>query len=288
LLPQAWNFFFVKWGIAFLIGASAVMVAAKQLRLFLFLLIVAGIYLFEIASYHLNERLSFPIVFVLGTLLALGLREVSLLRRLKWFLPLLLSLTAWQLGEETIAAVKQHREKNEYYAWLKKELPAKAILLTDHEVDPWELHAQTRAPVFYEATLDQTLVVNRFIVPIHQVLFLEEQSQIPKQQTPEAQFFRRHPYVLDGLARLGYRYFIFQPNFADKLENFYFQHRTEMSINPNNYALKKIKEYPQDPNKGLWEVIWKNQPIKQTSSWQPPEYPEDLDRFLNSPSSFPK
>ncbi len=294
LLPSAWNFIFLKWGIALLICVSAVMVAIKQLRLFLFLLIVVGIYLFEIASYHLNERLSFPVVFVLAMALALGLREMMRFvskrklchpersegSRLKFFVPLLLAFTAWQLGQETIAAIAQHQQKKEVYAWLKNELPPKAILLTDHQADPWEVHQQTHTPVFFEATLDQTLVVNRSVVPIHQVLFLEEQSQIPKQQSPETQFFRRHPYLLDGLARLGYRYFIFQPEFADKLEHFYFEHRTEMSINPKNYALKKVKEYPQNPKKGLWELVWKNEPIRQASSWNPPEYPKDLDRFL--------
>ena len=288
LLPPVWNFFFLKWGIALLLCGSAVLATIKQLRLFLFLLIIAGIYLFEIASYHLNERLSFPVIFVLGMVLALGLREVMFVchpersegSRLKFLAPLLLALTAWQLGQETIAAVHNHQEKKEYFSWLKQEFPPKAILLTDHQADPWELHAHTAAPVFFEATLDQTLVVNRSIVPIHQVLFLEEQSQIPKQQTPEAQFFRRHPYVLDGLARLGYRYFIFQPDFAEKLENFYFKERTEMSINETNYGLKKTKQYPKNPRQGLWEVVWKNEPLRQASSWNPPKYPKDLDRFL--------
>jgi len=136
--PDIWNGVVLRWGAVLLLLGSFVLVALKQTRLFLFLAIVTGIYLFEISSYHLNERLAFPVVFVLGLILALGLKEAMhfyIMRRpeersdegsrLKWLVPILLALTIWPLTLQTVEALAHSKEKKEYYTWLKKELPEK-------------------------------------------------------------------------------------------------------------------------------------------------------------------
>lgn len=289
LFPAKWDFLILKDCVVVLFGVSFILTALKRTRLFLYLFCVTGIYLFEISSYHLSERLTFPVVFSVGLIFALGLKELAQFlfknRVGRWaflMVPLLLFLSAGLLFIQLAETAQSLREKEKYYAWLKQELPEKGILLTDHLADPWELYQRVAHPVFFESTLDQTLVVNRNVVPVHRVTFLEDQSQIPKfkKHTPEAQFFRHHPYVMAGLAEQGYRYFIFQPDFAHKIEKYYFNNRKAMSINEKNYELKKIKDYPSNPEQGLWEVVWKGEPVEQVATWQPPTYPEDLDRFL--------
>jgi len=289
LLPQVIHWEWLKWGVAGLVGWSAVVFAWRAPRLFFFVAFVSGIYLFEISSYHLHERLTLPIVFVIGLVFALGLvegiRNVSIKKVVKVASSCALILTGLgvlNVGVKAAQHVEAKKKQNEFLKWVKAKAPSKSILLTNYHTDPWVLLEQTGLPVFFEATLDQTLVVNRGTVPINRVRFLAEQSQIPNLIEPskKATFFRHHPYVLDGLTHLGYRYLIVQEDFAQKLERHYFMNDVGMSINPKDYRLEKIKAYPKDKNKGIWELKRTKRPIKHASVWNPPKIPSDLDRFL--------
>ncbi len=286
LLPESWGTLWLRATTAGLILVSTFFLALRQTRIFLFIAMVSGIYLFEISSYHLHPRLTLPVVFVLGLVLALGLKEMLgkrwVHRNLTYLTPLLLVLSLIPLSLNAKSWTKKSSEEKSFYQWVKQAAPEKSIILTDHLVDPWVVHEETQLPVFYEATVDQTLLVNGDVVPIQRLTFVEEQSQIPqfKKHTPTAQFFRHHPYVMDGLAQKGYRYLIVQDSFVHQLTSHDFEHRPAMSINPRDYELKKFKDYPGDSTKGIWELVRKKTKVKQISTWKEPKHPESLDRFL--------
>jgi len=295
LLPKPLSLLGIQIGVLILITLTAITACLKKFRQFFFIFFVAGVYLFEVSSYTIRGRYSLIFIFLLGMILAIGMGEwfkkvsLKLARNLSFCLLGLFLIFSLYLGGSKLSNFLQYKkEQNQFLAWVKKELPEKSILLTDSKIDPWLIHQKTGAPVFFESTLDQTFVVQRSVTPITRVTFLSEQSQIPpipflhKPKTGD-DFFRHHPYVLDGLAQLGWRYFTLQKDFAHHLENFQFKQPSIMSLNPKHYKLEKFKQDPNDPTKGLWEVKRTRkrliQPI-ELIQFKPPEVPKDLDRFL--------
>lgn len=285
LLPEAVPGAVWRWGMSAIAVAAAAVGAWKRPRIFLFLFAAAGIYLAEISSYHVHPRLLFPLMFVLGLVLAFGLAQGKSLR---WERIWKIIFAVFLVGASGMAAVQgravwlHKKEEKAFLSWVKKEAPQKSILLTDDFIDPWLLLRQTGLPVFFQSTLTQTLVVSREVTPTSRVLFLAKQSQLPNYlDSHGAAIFNHHGYVLDGLARQGYHYLVVQESFANRLENFYFKEALGMSINPKHYRLEKWRDYPADPQKGIWILKRTAEPLENPPDFTPPPYPADLDRFLS-------
>lgn len=289
MLPSILNWSFLRWLLVGLLGFSLAYGLKRKPRSFIFIGIVLGIYLFEIASYHVHARLTLPVIFVIGLILALGnsigVKPLSVKRRkliLSIVIPVMFVFGFWQVGSQAVQLAQKGKNQKNYLKWVCDEAPEKSILLTDSFIDPWGLHQQTKLPVFYDVTLDQTLVVQRQVVPISRVTFLADQSQLPRFIYVQSQManFRHHPYVLDGVHQQGYRYLIVQEKLAHSLKQVYFKDNQGMSLNPKHYRLEKIADYPENPVKGIWELKRTKEPIDYGLDWEPPKHPADLDRFL--------
>lgn len=276
---------FARWGLAALLAAAAALTAWRYPRVFLFLLAAAGIYLWEVSSYHAHPRLLMPLVAALAFLLALGLSEVKPLRqgRISAVLILLFLGMGWGVGGMRAWEFWTKRsENNQFYKWVAKTAPPESILFTDDAIDPWQLHRRTALPVFFDVTKYQTLAAARPVMPTTRVTFVADQSQIPPLQNPPppAPAFDHHRYVLDGLARQKFHFLVVQENFASQIENFYFKNKTQMAVNPRHYRLRKLSDYPADSKKGIWILERTTEPLERETDFIPPPVPPNLSRFL--------
>ena len=93
--------------------------------------------------------------------------------------------------------------------------------MTDCYLDPWTVFKNTQLPVFYEIRQDQSLLIHRQIMPVSQVHYLTQFSQIPELVYPDPQTppFRHHSYVLDGLSQKGYNYLVIQESLAKAFQD---------------------------------------------------------------------
>lgn len=238
-------------------------------RVALFLLGVFCVYLFEIASYYYQVRLTYPFYFLIAVCFvaaAAQIKQAWFKRLLGWGLVVLAVLNLFHYPPVLNQVLARGAENKTFRRWIQKAAPPKSILLADIKSDPWKLLSQTGLPVIYNSPDSPSFVVTREVIPVNRLTIFELQVKNPKPGVS------RRFYALDALKEKGYRYLVVSGNYAAHLKEKFSE----------EYRLTKLADYPEEPSKGIWELT----PARNTfqEGWENADYSfkDSFDRFLVS------
>ncbi len=145
---------------------------------------------------------------------------------------------------ETAQGVAARTAEDAYLAWLGDVAPRPAVLVTSrYQVDPWQVHMQTRLPVLYDASSPLAYMVREAPLPVD--AFLGCFSTRPETACPDL------ADTLEAAASGRTRLLA------------YFPDREPLSPGPPHSGavygveaaeIARIASYPDDPTRGAWEL----------------------------------